>query len=45
MYCNSVWIGALATVLYLTIGIEIVWVALPLALSALAIIVSEKLTG
>lgn len=45
LYCNSVWIGALATVLYLTIGIEIVWVALPLALSALAIIVSEKLTG
>jgi len=36
--CNSVWLGAIATVLYIALGIVIVWIALPFALSALAII-------
>lgn len=36
--CNSVWLGAIATVLYIVLGIVIVWIALPFALSAFAII-------
>ena len=40
-WCSSVWLGAIASLLYLWLGIVIVWVALPLALSALAIIVDS----
>jgi len=39
--CNSVWLGAIASVLYITLGIAIVWIALPFALSAFAIIVGS----
>lgn len=40
-WCSSVWLGAIASILYLWKGQVVVWVALPLALSALAIIVNE----
>ena len=36
--CLSVWLGAIASALYITLGIVAVWMALPFALSALAII-------
>ena len=39
--CNSVWLGAIASVLYIILGIAIVWIALPFALSAFAIIVGS----
>ena len=39
--CTSVWLGAIASVLYITLGIAIVWIALPFALSAFAIIVGS----
>jgi len=38
-WCNSVWIGAVLTVLYLWIGETILYLALPLALSTVAIII------
>ncbi len=38
-WCNSVWIGAGLTVLYLWIGDAILYLALPLALSTVAIII------
>ena len=38
-WCNSVWIGAGFTVLYLWIGESIFYLALPLALSTVAIII------
>lgn len=38
-WCNSVWIGAGITMLYLWIGETIFYVALPLALSTMAIII------
>jgi hypothetical protein len=38
-WCNSVWIGAGFTVLYLWIGEAILYIALPLALSTVAIII------
>jgi len=38
-WCNSVWIGAGLTVLYLWIGEAILYLALPLALSTVAIII------
>ena len=38
-WCNSVWIGAGLTVLYLWIGETILYLALPLALSTVAIII------
>jgi hypothetical protein len=37
-WCNSIWIGAGLTLLYLWIGGAILYVALPLALSTVAII-------
>ena len=40
-HCNSVWIGVIAGVSWLIFGKSIVWIALPLALSALAIIVGK----
>lgn len=40
-YCNSVWLGAIASILYITLGIAAVWMALPLALSALALVVGS----
>lgn len=39
--CNSIWLGTIASVLYITLGIVIVWIALPFALSAFAIIVDS----
>jgi hypothetical protein len=39
-WCSSVWLGAIASILYLWKPV-VVWMALPLALSALAIIVNE----
>jgi len=38
-WCNSVWIGAGLTVLYLWMGEAILYLALPLALSTVAIII------
>ena len=38
-WCNSVWIGAGLTILYLWIGESILYFALPLALSTVAIII------
>lgn len=38
-WCNSVWIGIGLTVLYLWIGEAILYIALPLALSTVAIII------
>ncbi|HEX9331185.1 MAG TPA: DUF1360 domain-containing protein [Anaerolineales bacterium] len=38
-WCNSIWIGAGLTILYLWIGETILYVALPLALSTVAIII------
>ena len=40
-WCNSVWFGTLASILYYTFGEPIVWIAMPLALSAAAIIVGK----
>ena len=39
--CLSVWLGAIASLLYITLGIAAVWMALPLALSAFSIIVGS----
>ena len=38
-WCNSVWIGAGLTLLYLWIGESVLYLALPLALSTVAIII------
>ena len=38
-WCNSVWIGAALTLLYLRIGETILYLALPLAFSTAAIII------
>jgi hypothetical protein len=38
-WCNSIWIGALLTIVYLWVGNHILYVALPLALSTIAIII------
>ena len=38
-WCNSIWIGAGLTILYLWIGGAILYLALPLALSTVAIII------
>lgn len=38
-WCNSVWIGIVLTVLYLWLGESILYLALPLALSTVAIII------
>jgi hypothetical protein len=38
-WCNSIWIGAGLTLLYLWIGEAILYLALPLALSAVAIMI------
>ena len=40
-WCLSVWIGAIASVAYYYLREPIVWIALPLALSAAAIIVGK----
>jgi uncharacterized protein DUF1360 len=40
-WCNSIWIGVGLTVLYLWIGEAILYVALPLALSTVAIIIKH----
>lgn len=38
-WCNSIWIGAGLTALYLWIGESILYLALPLALSTVAIVI------
>jgi hypothetical protein len=38
-WCNSIWIGVIITVLYLWLGSTILYIALPLALSTVAIII------
>lgn len=38
-WCNSVWIGAGLTLLYLWMGDSILYIALPLALSTVAIVI------
>jgi hypothetical protein len=40
-WCNSIWIGVGLTVLYLWIGESILYLALPLALSTVAIIIKS----
>jgi hypothetical protein len=38
-WCNSIWIGAIITGLYLWLGDTILYLALPLALSTVAIVI------
>ena len=38
-WCNSIWIGAGLTILYLWIGESILYIAIPLALSTVTIII------
>jgi hypothetical protein len=38
-WCNSIWIGAGLTLLYLWLGESILYIALPLALSTVAIVI------
>ena len=38
-WCNSIWIGAVLTMLYLWLGEAVLYLALPLALSTVAIII------
>jgi hypothetical protein len=38
-WCNSVWIGTILTLLYLWLGETILYIALPLALSTVVIII------
>ena len=45
VHCNSVWVGAFASVLWLILGEPIVWIAMPLALSAAAIIIGKIVDG
>ncbi|HLO13347.1 MAG TPA: DUF1360 domain-containing protein, partial [Anaerolineales bacterium] len=40
-WCNSIWIGMVLTLLYLRIGETILYLALPLALSTVAIIIKD----
>lgn len=40
-WCNSIWIGAGLTVLYLWLGEAILYIALPFALSAVVIIIKH----
>ena len=40
-WCNSIWIGAGLTVLYLWLGDAILYIALPLALSTIAILIKH----
>lgn len=42
VWCISPYIGALAVVLYFHYGILVVWLALPFALSALAIMINKQ---
>lgn len=42
-WCNSVWIGAFITALYLWLGDTILYIAIPLALSTVAIIIKYVL--
>jgi uncharacterized protein DUF1360 len=42
LWCASLWVGALVTIAYLSVGIVTVWCALPFALSAVAVIVSKQ---
>ena len=44
-WCLSVWIGAIASVAYVLFREPIVWIVLPLALSATAIIVGKFTEG
>lgn len=44
IWCNSVWIGLLLTVIYVIIGKALLWLILPFALSAIAIIVDELIS-
>ena len=41
LWCNSVWVGALWTGAWLALGDSVTWLALPFALSALAIVTEE----
>lgn len=41
IYCNTVWIGIVFTVLYLILGYMFLWICLPLAISAGALIVDK----
>lgn len=38
-WCNSIWIGTILTVMYLWLGETILYLALPLALSTVAIVI------
>jgi hypothetical protein len=38
-WCNSIWIGVIITALYLWLGNTILYIALPLALSTVAIVI------
>lgn len=41
MWCNSVWVGMAATVLYMVIPDITVWLLLPLAFSTVTIVIEE----
>ncbi len=40
-WCNSIWIGMVLTILYLWLGETILYLALPLALSTVVIIIKQ----
>ena len=44
-WCSSVWIGLVLTIGYWLLGDVVVWLVLPLALSAAAIIIDEWRRG
>ena len=45
VWCTSVWIAIVASVLYLVLEAAAVYIAMPLALSAVAILIQTKLGG
>lgn len=45
VWCNSVWIGAIAALAYYLAPTLTTWLALPLALSAIAIVTESAVNG
>lgn len=43
VWCNSLWFGLLLSGLYLWLGVVVVWASLPLALSAVTIMLDNRL--
>ena len=45
VWCNSVWIGAAMTIFYVLLGDVVMYLTMPLALSAVAVIVEGVASG